>query len=110
MRRLALTALLPLMFSLPSAWAGNSVGKVAELMIHQGDVVIFTAGPHVSKPACSTSGDGWALSLANETGKAMYALLLSAQARGQLVSVNGTGSCSAWADREAPRYLYVNGQ
>jgi hypothetical protein len=77
------------------------------LMAHSGDVVIFAAGPHSNKPACNTAGDDWAISIVTASGMAMYALLLSAQKQGKPVTIVGSGACSAWADREAPLYIYV---
>lgn len=68
------------------------------------DVVFFTLdGGHTSKPACSA--DSWALSLSTHSGRAMYALLLSAQSQGKQVWVHGTGACAAWGDREEPQYV-----
>ena len=91
------------------AYAGSSAGTVGGIMPHVGDIVIFTAGTHQSKPTCSASaGDDWALSLSTQTGKAMYAALLLAKAQGKTVTVVGDNVCSAWADREAPRYILVN--
>ncbi len=91
-----------------SCFAGNSSGKVVRIMVHHGDVVIFDIGAHNDKPDCSTVNNDWALSLSSEKGRAMYALLLSAAAQGQTVSVHGEGVCNAWADRESPKYMYVN--
>lgn len=95
------------------AIAGHSEGKVTMLMAHVGDLVMFRAGAHHNKPTCSTVGDEWAISLKSETGKAMYSLLLSAQAQGKSVTVigppNGTQpeSCPAWPDRESPVYVFM---
>lgn len=89
-------------------YAGESHGgKVVSLMVHQGDVVIFDVGQHSNRPDCSVIGNQWALSLQTDTGKSMYALLLSAAAQGQVVYVKGTGTCNAWGDRESPSYMWV---
>jgi hypothetical protein len=87
--------------------AGSSNGLVTEIMAHAGDVSMFSAGAHQGKPACSTQADQWALSLATSTGKAQYALLLYAQARGKALSVVGTNTCSAMADRESPLFIHL---
>lgn len=87
--------------------AGNGSGTVKLIYTHALDVVLFDIGSHNDKPACSTAGNEWALSLATETGKAMYALLLSAAAQSKNVDVLGDNTCSAWFDRENPLYVRV---
>ena len=79
----------------------DSNGTITQIAVI-GDVVFFTAGSHTGKPTCSTIGDEWAFSLTTPGGRGMYALLLTAQLRGLPVTVNGSGSCPAWGDREAP--------
>lgn len=98
---------LAAMFSWSAAMAGDGAGKVIQLMAHTGDIVIFSLdGGHTGRPACSAPGT-WALSLSTQSGRAMYALLLSAQSQGKQVSVHGTGACGAWGDREEPQYLWI---
>lgn len=101
--------LLLIIFAITSdVCAGDSNGKVTHLMVHEGDVVMFAVGPHANKPSCSTVGDHWALSLSSEKGKAMYAMLLAAAAQGHSVGIKGDSTCSAWRDRENPRYMWIN--
>ncbi|HEY6528756.1 MAG TPA: hypothetical protein VIZ65_08675 [Cellvibrionaceae bacterium] len=90
--------------------AGGSNGNVATVMVHSGNAVIFDAGVHNQKPACSIVGNHWAFSLTSEDGKAMYAMLLTAAAQNKKVSVYGTGLCSAWPDRETPLYISIDYQ
>jgi hypothetical protein len=89
-----------------AAFSGAGDGKVTLLMPGNG-VVIFKIESHINKPACSTQGDDWALSLATDAGRAQYALLLSAQAQGRSVWVTGANNCAAWGDREAPSWVFV---
>ena len=89
------------------AHAGTSSGLVTVLYVHSGDAVMFGAGPINNRLACSIAGDEWAFSLTTPTGRAMYALLLSAQAQGKAISVKGNGQCSAWQDREEPFVIYM---
>lgn len=110
--RSLLTVLLSLVLGLcsSSALAGSSVGKVTILRAHSADIIMFgLSGEHVNRPACAAGApsEPWALSLATHTGRAMYALLLSAQAQGKAVQVSGTSTCSAWADRETPVWISV---
>ena len=86
--------------------AGDSEGTVNLLLpisATADGVVFLSTNPstHTGKPACSSLGDQWALSLANGSGKAMYAMLLSAQAQGLKIHVYGTGNCDVWPDRES---------
>ena len=92
----------------PALADGSATGTVLLLQPHNPDVVIFNVGTHGNKPACSSVGDQWALSLSSSAGRAMYALLLAASMQGQTVHVQGTGLCDAWPDRESPRWLVVN--
>ncbi|MBI3560770.1 MAG: hypothetical protein HY080_03545 [Gammaproteobacteria bacterium] len=80
--------------------ASGSTGTVDAMTAHTGDAILFSAGTHTGKPTCSTAGEEWAITLSTSAGKAMYALLLSAQAQGKTVTVVGAGSCSVWPDRE----------
>ncbi len=93
-----------------TAHAGSSSGQITQVVVTGvGDAVIFTAGPHVNKPACSTVGDDWSISLTTPGGRAMYALVLSAQAQRLPVIVTGNtpNNCSAWGDRETPIYIQM---
>jgi hypothetical protein len=107
--RLAVLVALILGLCSFSALAGSGAGTVTVLRAHSSDIIMFKlSGGHVGKPACATAtSDSWALSLTTHTGRAMYALLLSAQAQGKGVQVSGTGDCSAWPDREAPIWIYI---
>ncbi|WP_369935751.1 hypothetical protein [Xanthomonas tesorieronis] len=104
--RLALA--VSIIFMLPfSASAGDASGKVAQLMVHSQDVVFFGLdGPYKNAPACSSTS--LALSLATQTGRAQYAMLLSASAQGKVVYVHGTGNCAVWGDRETADYIFMN--
>ena len=88
--------------------SGNSSGYVNRVYVHHGDVVMFDVGKHHSKPACNRSGEEWAVSLKTQKGRGMYAMLLSAALQDIPVTVVGTGSCSAWGDREDVLFMYIN--
>ena len=87
-------------------YAGDSEGTVNLLLpitANADGVVFLSTSPstHTNKPACSTVGNEWALSLAGGSGKAVYAMLLSAQAQGLKIHVYGAGNCNVWGDRES---------
>lgn len=96
----------------PTAFAGSSSGQVVGLSVLGGpyNVVYFQIGQpgnHTNKPACSTWGEEWALSLNSEGGRAQYAMLLSALMSGKSVNVAGTNQCTAWGDRETPESITI---
>jgi hypothetical protein len=85
-----------------TAWGQDtvSVGTVSRLAVHAGDVIIFSiAGPRTNSPACATAGVERALSLTSPTGRAMYAMLLTAAAQNRAVRVHGWGPCLGWTQR-----------
>ncbi len=96
-----------------SANAGSASGKVLRLYVHaQGGngegVAMFKVENRVSAPDDCGGFDGgteWAISLEKEAGRAMYALLLSAESRGVPVKVYGFDDCDDWGDRERPKYI-----
>ena len=95
------------------SFAGSGGGFVEKIIVHTTTdgigVVMFTSESNANKAACSTTNEGrdWAFSLATEQGKAMYALLLSAQAQHKAINVLGKDLCVAWHDREEPNYIYI---
>jgi hypothetical protein len=106
MKKLCL--LLGSLLCLNQAYAGEGTGKVTMLTVHATDIVMFSIASHNNKPACSTIGDEWALSLKTEMGRAMYSLLLSSAAQKLSVQITGDNTCSAWGDRENPQYIRAN--
>lgn len=94
--------------SLPVLAAGNSTGYVQGLLAHEPGRIMFRAGTHTEKPACSTVGDQWAIDATTQGGRQMVNVLMLAAALNKTVTVHGSGSCTAWGDRESPLYLYMN--
>lgn len=87
--------------------AGHAVGKVTHLMVHTGDLVFFNIGTHNDKPACSTAGEDWAVSLKTEMGKAMYSMLLAARLSDKKITATGTNTCPDWGDRESVLFMTI---
>lgn len=104
MRKLLLGFFL-LQLALPSFAGGFSRGVVSYLFINSSGtgVLMFKIGADApSTPAtCSTAGQ-WAIPMDTSVGKGMMAILMSAQAQSLSVDVYGSGTCSAWGDREFP--------
>jgi hypothetical protein len=89
------------------AYAGESEGLVTHPLVGELGIFMFSAGPHLDKPACSTVGEDWALNATTSGGKSMQAIVLTAYSLGKKLHVVGKGVCDAWGDRETPAYLLI---
>ena len=75
-------ALIHASFS-PTSFASSATGKATLILPHVGDQVFFNVENH-TKTGCITTDTGrFRIDLSTQTGKAMYSLLLSAQAQGK---------------------------
>ncbi len=103
---LIVLALLPI-FS--TAQAGGSQGLVSGIFVHTPGILMFQVGTVINGvPSCASGTKQWAISLADPMGKSLMALLLSAQAQGKQVYVQGyTNTCRDWGDRELPSYAVL---
>lgn len=98
---------LPLVVALISfalcgnALAGDQAGKVKELTVRSDNLhFFFLEGTHSNKPGCATA-DYWMIKDENSVGgKGQLSMLLAAQAQDKIVYVNGTGTCTRWANGE----------
>lgn len=91
-----------------SAHAGTASGKVSNIFMHSPDIVMFGAGPITGAASCANASQQWAIKLSDPAGKGFLAILLSAQAQGRSVYVQGyTNTCRDWNDRELPSYIMI---
>ena len=99
-------ALLPI---LSTAQAGSTQGLVSGIFVHTPGVLMFQVGTAINNaPSCASGTKQWAISLTDPMGKSLMALLLSAQAQGKQVYVQGnTNTCRDWGDRELPSYAIL---
>lgn len=88
--------------------AGDSTGVVSQPLIGDTGVLMFLAGTHNNKPACSTQGDAWAFDVKTSAGKSMQAFLMLAYAQGKTIHVVGSGDCKDWGDRERPTHFFFD--
>ena len=96
--------------------AGESEGPVTQIFVNKPNplcgnnagAVMFSAGQHTNKPACSHAATDWTIPLDSEWGRAMYSLLLTAAASGKPVKVYGTGTCDVWSDRESVNVILID--
>ncbi len=117
MRRLRTIGLASLAFGLLSTqtFAGNQTGTVQIIQTGQGYTsqnvyaLVTLTNTHHGQPACANAGDQrWALNPATEWGKAMLAVLLTAQSTGKTVEAFGTNTCSVMGtDHEDISYLRI---
>jgi hypothetical protein len=87
--------------ALPAA-AGDQRGHVVFLEVRNTDGLIYFAltGTSTGKPACAVFSS-WTIPNENsESGKKLYALVLSARASGHQLRVAGTNTCVRWGDQE----------
>lgn len=111
MRHLGKIALLSILLGLSDVvMAGSSAGTPTNVGAVDG-VVVFTAGTKSGGPTCAVVTQEWAADTTTPTGKAIYALLLTAISSGRNVAVQGAGpgqdNCSAWPDRETATGLWL---
>jgi hypothetical protein len=84
------------------AMAGAQAGYITFLEVRDTDGLIYfgLSGTATGKPACAIWSQ-WSIPNENsDTGKKLFAMLMSARAAGQQVSVNGKNTCTRWADQE----------
>ncbi|MEX0139531.1 hypothetical protein MRBLMS1_000288 [Massilia sp. LMS1-1-1.1] len=84
------------------AYAGEQVGKIVSITVRSVDGLIsFTMeNTATGKPACAKYSY-WLIADENSvTGKQQLAMLLTARASGQVISVFGSNTCVRWSDGE----------
>lgn len=92
-----------------SAVAGLGLVKVTDVTLRgQDNILLVKVEAHSSKPSCVT----WAHTFGkvydgSEMVKAIYSMLLSAQATGQPIRIAGTGSCLAGTGTEEIREINI---
>lgn len=80
---------------------GSTSGRIVNILAAATTAVVFiSVDSHINKPACSTVGNDWALDVSTVQGRAVYALILTAQAQSRAIQIIGTNDCSVWGDRE----------
>lgn len=94
------------------AISGSGSGKVISIYAHRSSndqgVIMFKTEYASDMASCSTIHNEWAFPADTDEGKAMYALLLSAATSGLNVTVDGSGECDAWGDRESLKWIRLD--
>lgn len=86
--------------------ASSATGKITIIIPHAGDQVFFNITNH-SQTGCITTDTGrFRIDLTTHTGRAIYSLLLSAQAQDKELEVVGLGTCTG--TREDVNYIVLS--
>lgn len=95
----------------PAHASAASAGTIQNIIVNSSGIVFFyMTGTRTTLPSCQTaSATRWSFDSSTSGGQAMLAALLSAYGLGKQITVNGTGTCSVWADTEATSYIQVLG-
>jgi hypothetical protein len=94
--------LLALSYGFGVAHAGYVTGTVTNLVVraYDGMIYVVVTGTPVGKPACATH-NYWMIMNENSTsGKQQLAVLMTAKALGQTVTIWGNGTCTRYTDGE----------
>ena len=108
--RSGLAALLATAFmAAPAIASSSNIGNITDVWgTNNGAVLFNVTGTRTTPPACGTNNpQRFAIDASTTAGQAAVAVLLSAQARGKAVMVNGTGNCTIWGDTETVAYFWV---
>lgn len=91
------------------AHAGSQIGKIKTLTVRASDgpVYFVLEGQLNERPACATGGYWMIRAEDSTTGKRQLAMLLTARATGQPVTVIGFNTCTRWPDGEDVNELYL---
>lgn len=82
-------------------FAGQTTGVISKITTYSAEAkaVLQIAGTVTGKPACNT-GSSFAISLASDTGKAIFAAASEASTRRSTLAITGTNTCSTRAGSE----------
>lgn len=91
-----------------TSFAGTGFGKVKFLLTrtHDGLQYVKIKGERAGKPACATNDYFMIRDEKSDTGKAQYAMLMSAYLAGKTVAIEGAGTCNRWGDGEDIESVY----
>lgn len=92
------------------SYAGTSTGLVVNPgVINANSVFIFGTGTINGAPSCvGANTNKWAIDISTAGGRATMAIVLNAYSLGKTVFVQGTNTCSVWADRESVAFSQLN--
>jgi hypothetical protein len=88
------------------AQASSSGSGYVTTIIYSGSgfAFVYQNGSRTARPACSVN-DRWVIPITTAAGQSMLAGMMTAYATGKVITVNGTGACSEYADTESISYF-----
>jgi len=90
------------------AMAGSQTGQVTQILKRANDglIYIYMTGQGSGRPSCAANTTYWMVKDENSvTGKQQLALLMSARATSQTITIIGANSCTRWGDGEDIDYV-----
>ncbi|WP_152569459.1 MULTISPECIES: hypothetical protein [Sphingomonas] len=104
----ALLAFCALIISTPALAGTAGYGPPINVLVAEWGMMLFNLPNNRSgAPACATQATRFAIPSNTDAGKSMISSVLTAQARGKQVYVNGAGNCNVWSDSETVDYVQV---
>jgi hypothetical protein len=108
---LRIVAILLFTFAPRIGHSGDTAGLITELLVSNDfpdRVLVRLTGSNTALPACSTANNRYVLDSSTNTGKQIYASLLSAVHTGTAVTLLGFDTCSLVSNSESLRALRIN--
>jgi hypothetical protein len=90
--------------------AGQVTGTVesVEARASDGLVLVYINATATGKPSCATAPYWIVLNENSEAGKKQYAMLLTAKASGETVTIYGLNTCTRWGDGEDIDWITIS--
>ena len=91
-------------------FAGQVTGTVeaVEARASDGLVLVYINATATGKPSCATAPYWIVLNENSEAGKKQYAMLLTAKASGETVTIYGLNTCTRWSDGEDIDWITIS--
>ena len=95
-------------FACVSVFAGTQTGQVTSIYKRASDglVYFYVSGQPAGRAQCAANTPYWMIRDENSvTGKQQLAMLMTARATGQAITVIGSNTCLRWGDGEDVDYV-----
>lgn len=95
-----------LVFVSYTTYAGDTVGTISDLVVNDQDQVLIAVGEMSNLDECASLSK-YVLDLTTIHGKAMYSMILSAQAQKKPIKIAGSKQCNIRSNAESVRYVRI---
>ena len=89
-----------------TVYGGESIGKITNLVVNRYDEVLVEAGVINGSPECATE-NRFVADLNTDHGRAMYSMMLTAQAQGKEIRIVGQNICNIRVDYESIQFVGI---